>query len=257
MNIQNPDGHSVPARVDGEGVNDAAVPPAGLSISAIGLLCNNILSSINVIGDFPEAERVSIGTQVSNILTMFRDHEERECAAKRKISELKSSLRLAKEQLAVLRQEIFDHSSEKGDPDDEGTRDVGFALDDDDEETTEPSKGKRSRKKPKDVEPTIVHHYPQDRNCTCCGNEMPSINSWTGTRMRIVPEHVEFINNVYHTCACNRSERCKETKADPAQAQIARYRMIRPSGPRAPQIQRVRQVYDPNTGEVYPAEVGL
>ena len=161
VNIQNPDGHSLPSQVDSEGVNDAAVPPAGLSISAIGLLCNNILSSINVIGDLPEAERVSIGTQVSNILTMFREHEARECAAKRKISELKSSLRLAKEQLAVLRQEIFDHSSEKGDPDDEGTRDVGFALDDGDEEegTKEPSKGKRPRKKPKDIEPTVVHHY--------------------------------------------------------------------------------------------------
>ncbi len=65
----------------------------------------------------------------------------------------------------------------------EGTRDVGFALDDYDEEgAKEPSRGKRPRKKPKDIEPTVVHHYPQDRNCTCCGNEMPSINSWTGTR---------------------------------------------------------------------------
>lgn len=42
-------------------------------------------------------------------------------------------------------------------------------------------------------------------------------------------------------------------KANPALAQIARYRLIRNSGPKAPQVQRVRQVYDPNTGDVYPA----
>ena len=42
------------------------------------------------------------------------------------------------------------------------------------------------------------------------------------------------------------------SKADPACARIARYRLIRPSGPRAPQVQRVRQVFDPNTGAVYP-----
>ena len=44
------------------------------------------------------------------------------------------------------------------------------------------------------------------------------------------------------------------TKADPHQGRIARYRLIRSSGPRAPQVQRVRQVYDPNTGDVYPLE---
>lgn len=46
-------------------------------------------------------------------------------------------------------------------------------------------------------------------------------------------------------------------KADPHAARLARYRLIRPSGPKAPQIQRVRQVYDPNTGAVYPAEMTL
>lgn len=43
-------------------------------------------------------------------------------------------------------------------------------------------------------------------------------------------------------------------KADPHAHRIARYRLIRPSGPNAPQVQRVRQVYDPNTGAVYAAE---
>lgn len=46
-------------------------------------------------------------------------------------------------------------------------------------------------------------------------------------------------------------------KADPHSARIARYRLIRSSGPRAPQVQRVRQIYDPNTGAVYVLEAGL
>lgn len=46
-------------------------------------------------------------------------------------------------------------------------------------------------------------------------------------------------------------------KADPHADRIARYQLIRPSGPKAPQVQRVRQVYDPNTGAVYAAEGGL
>lgn len=43
-------------------------------------------------------------------------------------------------------------------------------------------------------------------------------------------------------------------KADPHKARPAKYRLIRHSGPAAPQVQRVRQIYDPNTGAVYPAE---
>ena len=48
-----------------------------------------------------------------------------------------------------------------------------------------------------------------------------------------------------------------EVKANPHTDRIARYKLIRPSGPKAPQIQRVRQVFDPNTGAVYAAEGGL
>lgn len=44
------------------------------------------------------------------------------------------------------------------------------------------------------------------------------------------------------------------TTANPALGRIARYRLIRASGPRAPQVQRVQQVFDPNTGAVYPVE---
>lgn len=46
-------------------------------------------------------------------------------------------------------------------------------------------------------------------------------------------------------------------KADPHLSRVARYRLIRSSGPKAPQVQRVRQIYDPNTGAVYALEGGL
>lgn len=40
-------------------------------------------------------------------------------------------------------------------------------------------------------------------------------------------------------------------KANPATSQVAFYRLTRHSGPKSPQVQRVRQVFDPNTGSVY------
>lgn len=42
-----------------------------------------------------------------------------------------------------------------------------------------------------------------------------------------------------------------KTKADPHRASLATYRLIRHRGPKAPQIQRVQQVYDPNSREVF------
>lgn len=42
-----------------------------------------------------------------------------------------------------------------------------------------------------------------------------------------------------------------ERKADPHKALLASYRLIRNKGPRAPQIQRVAQVFDPNSQEVF------
>lgn len=43
-------------------------------------------------------------------------------------------------------------------------------------------------------------------------------------------------------------------KADPSKARIARYKLIRNNGPKPPQIQRVKRVYDPNTREVFMPE---
>lgn len=42
-------------------------------------------------------------------------------------------------------------------------------------------------------------------------------------------------------------------KASPPK-RAAVYRLIRDTGPRPPKVQRVQQVFDPNTGTVYPAE---
>ncbi len=43
-----------------------------------------------------------------------------------------------------------------------------------------------------------------------------------------------------------------ERKADPHKALLASYRLIRNKGPRAPQVQRVQQIFDPNSREVFP-----
>ncbi|WP_151720193.1 hypothetical protein [Gemmobacter serpentinus] len=40
-------------------------------------------------------------------------------------------------------------------------------------------------------------------------------------------------------------------KAEPTSGRIARYRLIRFNGPKPPQIQRVKRVYDPNSREVF------
>lgn len=40
-------------------------------------------------------------------------------------------------------------------------------------------------------------------------------------------------------------------KAEPSKGQIAEYALIRQSGPKPPQVQRVKRVFDPNTGEVF------
>lgn len=40
-------------------------------------------------------------------------------------------------------------------------------------------------------------------------------------------------------------------KADPVKGRKAIYRLIRNDGPRPPQVQRVKQIYDPNTGKIY------
>ncbi len=47
-----------------------------------------------------------------------------------------------------------------------------------------------------------------------------------------------------------------ERKADPHRARVAKYRLIRHSGPMAPQVQRVQRIYDPNTGLVHYPEAG-
>lgn len=40
-------------------------------------------------------------------------------------------------------------------------------------------------------------------------------------------------------------------KADPVKGRKAIYRLIRNDGPKPPQVQRVKQIYDPNTGKIY------
>jgi hypothetical protein len=44
-------------------------------------------------------------------------------------------------------------------------------------------------------------------------------------------------------------------KAEPIKGRLAQYRLIRNTGPRPPQVQRVKRIYDPNIKEVFEPQV--
>lgn len=131
---------------------------SGAPFSAIGLLCNGLLTAVNDLPGCPDTARHAIGVQVSNIFSMYAEAEGRTKAAWKRISDLKRNLRRVTEQLAVLRQEHFDKSSEKsgaGNADD----DLDLAQDEDFGEPPKPApKGKRARETGNDVEAVKVHH---------------------------------------------------------------------------------------------------
>ncbi|QCO57795.1 hypothetical protein EOK75_19140 (plasmid) [Pseudorhodobacter turbinis] len=187
-----------------------------------------ILSAFNEVPDCPTSAKTAVGNRISGILAMFSESESGVRTAKQKITHLKSELRRTKEQLAVLRQELFDKSSEKEKTllDDEDPR---FALYEEDEEPKDEPKGKRARKLPADIETIIEHHYPEEMTCGC-GHPLKSIKREERVgRLRIIPEHVVLVKDVYHTCACNRGL-CKENKPIAAKSQsfIMRGRGIEP-----------------------------
>lgn len=197
--------------------------PSDTSLSPIGILCECILSEINNLIDLASENKVAIGQQIESILLIFREYEMRSEVTERKLTKLRTDLKHAREDLRVLRQEHFGQSSEreKSEIEDE------FLFRDEisDEEVkgeADPPPGRRRLKIPKNIQPLVVDNYPEDRKCSTCGDTMPSISSWKSTTLRIIPEHVEVIDNVYHTCACNR-EACKEHK--PKSAKTGRYIM--------------------------------
>lgn len=66
---------------------------------------------------------------------------------------------------------------------------------------------------PKDIKIIEVEHYPDDMTCCTCGCDMKSIKREERMgNFQIVPEHLVLMKHAYHTCACNRGERCKENK---------------------------------------------
>lgn len=195
-------------------------PPGSGKLSPIGLLCDGILSAVNTAPSLSESARVAIGTQVSGILSMFSSAENRVETAKKQIRDLRKDVRALKERLAVLNQEHFGTSSER-------SLDSGADLDawdddsdeeDEQEEVAKP-KGKAARKISKDIKIRRVDHYPEDMTCCTCGCKMKSIKAEERVgSFQIVPEHVVVVKDVYHTCACNRDERCKENKPVAAKA---------------------------------------
>lgn len=189
-------------------------------LSMAGELCNGILTQINGVAACPDQAKLEIASYVSGILAMFTDAETRVLTAKRTIRELRGTVRDMKERLAVLNDKCFGNGSERGPGGDSACApgedtDEGFSGDepDEDEEHEEEkrAKGKSVRKLPKDIRTIRIEHYPDDMTCCTCGCQMKSIKAEERVGMlRIVPEHVVQVKNVYHTCACNRGQRCKE-----------------------------------------------
>ncbi|WP_157970925.1 IS66 family transposase [Pseudogemmobacter bohemicus] len=180
-------------------------------LSSIAMVCDGILASLNALPDCPDATKMTVGARIGMILSMFSENELQARKDRMRITALKCDLRRTKEQLAVLRQEHFGQSSEK---DRDGEPDIPDDGEDEEEEESQAlvRKGKRTRRVPADIPIREVHHYPDGMNCCSCGCEMKTISSWASTRLVTIPEHVEAIRDIYHTCACNRSELCKENK---------------------------------------------
>ncbi|TDK50358.1 hypothetical protein, partial [Antarcticimicrobium luteum] len=199
----NPSGPADADRSVASGANDG--PKAELS--PVGMLCDDILSTVGRSNGLSDEATMTIGSRITNILMLFRDQEHGARAAKEKISALKRDLRNVRGQLAVLKQEHFGASSEKGQVlDDDDNQD--FMVDDEEDEPKEKPKGKRRRKVSEETEVVMVDHYPENMTCGCCGDQLKSIKREERVgSLQIIPEHVILVKDVYHTCACNKDRR--------------------------------------------------
>lgn len=183
-------------------------------------------------------------TEISDILTALpRDYEEikrgvqeclicayqefeemlsREAIARRKIADLKKSLRHEKEQAKLLRHKIFVGGSDNNYADvEDGVLDLPDDDIDEEEEDEAPKaskgKGKQKRKMPKGIKTIEIKHYPEQTHCPC-GCAMKVIGQWSTNQLRVVPEHYVWEKHIYYRCACNRSAACKENKPVSAHA---------------------------------------
>ncbi|WP_102226379.1 IS66 family transposase [Acidimangrovimonas sediminis] len=223
MTINRPGGPSLPPTASAHpnskplfGSTDES-QAAAAELNPIAMVCDGILSTLNELPECPETAKTTVAARIGTILSLFGESEIEARKAKKRIKALKGDLRRVKEQLAVLRQEHFGQSSEK---DQGGELDAADFPDDEEDEELQPlaKKGKRPRKMAADVPVREIHHYPEETTCCSCGCEMKPISSWKSVRFVTVPEHVEAIRDIYHTCACNRSELCKENKPVAARA---------------------------------------
>ncbi|WP_375554003.1 IS66 family transposase [Roseovarius mucosus] len=185
--------------------------PAPGELSSIAIICDGILSALNRLPGCPDSAKSDVGARIGAILDLFSQTEGQVTAAKQKISYLKVELRKTSEQLAVLRQEQFGASSEKGS---EAVNDYTYDFEfvDDDEANEDYAKGKRHRKVGDDIRTIIEDHWPENMDCGTCGKKLKSIKreKRVGT-LRIIPEHVELVQHVYHTCACS-GQLCKDNR---------------------------------------------
>ena len=162
---------------------------------------------MNRLPSCPDSAKSEVGARIGAILNLFSETEGQVTAAKQKISYLKVELRKTSEQLAVLRQEHFGASSEKASEADNDYT-YNFEFLDEDEATEQSKKGKQHRHVGEDIRTIIEDHWPENMDCGTCGKKLKSIKREKGVGIfRIIPEHVELVQHVYHTCACS-GRRC-------------------------------------------------
>ena len=194
-------------------------------LSEYGDICQSALYSLNNLASCPDEIKVQLSRSLVDMFNLHQEAQSQKLAVNQVNKRLAVKLQVANEQLTLLRQEVFGPSSEK--PSIEETD--GF-FDDDlsclgveaDDPKDEMKKGKRKRLVPDNIQTQEVHHYPDNRTCCTCGCEMQSIRAERSSMIKIIPEHMVQIANIYHTCACNHVV-CKDNA--PVAAKAHRYIM--------------------------------
>lgn len=126
-----------------------------------------------------------------------------------------------REELNLYRRRLFGQSSERHVEDDSQLHlfDVGGPASDDEETEPDPPKprGVRRRKKKSEKLPAHLKRKvieadvsPQERLCSCCGEEMPIIGTDVSERLDLIPAELFVLEIRRHKRACGQ---CKEAIA--------------------------------------------
>ena len=126
-----------------------------------------------------------------------------------------------REELNLYRRKLFGQSSERHVEDDSQLHlfDVGEPVSEDEDDEPDPPKPRKGRRRKKKSEKLPAHLKrkvieadvsPQERMCSCCGEEMPIIGTDVSERLDLIPAELFVWEIRRHKRACGR---CKESIA--------------------------------------------